>query len=178
MNWISFVLEIYCHKLDVIQFFKSIWRSRLFSRQVNITLPCWKKSHLEERFLNSAKRANLTLKSLTKGTGIHLKILYRLLLYGFFFQCLLSFSRNSPSTSFFSRFPVDFVKGLDAVHCADLHTRGIRGGGGRVLNQNKHIVLLVEIWGLPSIPSQILDICEFLFLLQYFYMFTFKKWWS
>ena len=69
MNWISFVLEIYCHKLDVIQHFKSIWRSRLFSRQVNITLPCWKKSHLEERFLNSAKRANLPLKSLSKGTG-------------------------------------------------------------------------------------------------------------
>ena len=133
-----------------------------------------KKPHLEERFLNSEKRANLPLslsaRGQRKGT-LWLKILYRLLFKGFFFQCLLSFSRNSPSTSFFSRFPVDFVKGLDAVHCADLHTRGIRGGGG-----SSNIALLVEMWGLPSIPTQILDICEFLFLLQYFYTFTFKKW--
>ena len=135
-----------------------------------------KKSHLEERFLNSAKRANLPLKSLSKGTGdkIHFGRRYfidcysreffsnasllspetLLLLYKYFFQISCWLCQRTRCSSL----------------CRFAHQRNKGRRGEFWIKTN--IALLVEMWGLPSIPTQILDICDFLFLLHYIYTIT------
>ena len=124
------------------------------------------------------KEGKFAIKVSQQGDRRHdtlwLKILYRLLFKGIVSNASLLSPETLLLQLFFSRFPVDFVKGLDAVHCADLHTRGIRGGGGRVLNQNKHCIVGRDV-GKLSIPTQILDICDCLFLLHYFYTITLSQ---
>ena len=171
MNWISFVLEIYCHKLDVIQHFKSIWRSRLFFKTSKYYPALLKKSHLEERFLNSAKRANLPLKSLNKGTGDKIHFGRRYFIDCYSREFFSNASLLTPETLLLQVFFPDFLLTLSKdsmqfiVQICTPKEQGVEEGEFWI---ETNIALLVEMWGLPSIPTQILDICDCLFLLHYF----------